>query len=284
MLSSIQIVWNQVVRGRSSVGLRLAGLAVLGLLAAPSASANTYLFSFTTADLLSALQASDPAYSASGFFSVFLKPTSGLINFTTFGSESSGYTTGSSNNDYWQGTTINDPTDLGAGTWVQFSKYNDQLNVSLISGATNNGALPDTIFMPGANGGCTVSPSNCTYHDSGVPPQPLMFGSTTGKITHIIAGNAIWQFTLDADGISGPVTFSGLASAIVSSSTTRFNLSGLAGNKTDLKVAFTLDLTPSTPEPETWLLFAFGSVLVLVSHAFKHQRTRRAPSRRDTAS
>jgi len=244
------------------------------MIAAPSAHANVYLFSFTTSQVLSALSAAASVggstnYNEDGFFAVwFQAPASvnaqGGDSVVVSNPDSSGV-------DAW--TTANsftDPSDsaFGSGSWVEFSKANNQADVSLISGNP-------TLFVPSnCNSGATA---NChQYYDSGSNPQPVGFGSYNSLnggsyLTNIISTGATWSFTIQTNTVlSGAYSLNGLASAINTGSSS-WPL-GCVGCKTSDNLSFTLSVTPTlvaNPEPDTWVLLAVGVGLIAFATVWK---------------
>lgn len=91
---------------------------------APPAHANTYRYSFTTAQLLTALT-SEADYSGDGYYAVLLQPTT-LTGYTIARVNSPDPADGAAD---WQATTDSaDP--FAGGTWVEFAKGNTQTTSS----------------------------------------------------------------------------------------------------------------------------------------------------------
>jgi hypothetical protein len=229
------------------------------LFSVPSAHASTYLFSFTTTQLLGALSApgGDANFSEDGYYSILLQPTT-LTGYAAV-QENSPKPTGA---DDWQATTQTDNPFIGSGTWIEFAKLDVQTFVTLVSGA-NGAPGGQNIFLYGGPH---------TYSDSGLYP-PLTFG--TGTITSIMAPGAMFSFMLDIPFDPGSVEFTGQASAIWSANSYSYDpIKSVAG------IPFTLDLTDTlvTPEPGTWVLLLAGAACVLAAGMFK-KKTPAASSR-----
>jgi len=135
-------------------------------LCAPAAHANTYLYSFTAAQLLNALS-SDADYSEDGYYSILLQPTT-LTGYSIAAEKSPDPGDGAAD---WQATT-DSANPFAGGTWVEFAKGNTQTTVTLVSGA---------------NGGTGSMFLNQTYSDSGTPAPPISFGTTVASITNIMS-------------------------------------------------------------------------------------------------
>ncbi|HWT83829.1 MAG TPA: hypothetical protein VN648_34175, partial [Candidatus Methylomirabilis sp.] len=102
------------------------------LLGTGSARANTYLFSVSASQLLTAL-ASDPDESTSGYFAIFVQPSQVTQSYS--------YTNVTAPNpppgaEAWNATTITDPS-LGTGTFAQFEQGQTQTQIMLLSNDTN---------------------------------------------------------------------------------------------------------------------------------------------------
>ena len=222
---------------------------------APPAHANTYQYSFTTAQLLTALS-SEADYSGDGYYAVLLQPTT-LTGYTIAGVNSPDPADGAAD---WQATT-DSANPFAGGTWVEFAKGNTQTTVTLVSGA---------------NGGTGSMFLNQTYSDSGTPAPPISFGATPATITNIMSTSAVFSFALNDATNPGAVAFTGEAMAIWSSgSSTAFNT-----GKTRVDIPFTLTLTgtQAAPEPGTWTLFLAGAACVLAAATLK-KRTSAAGTR-----
>jgi hypothetical protein len=222
---------------------------------APPAHANTYQYSFTTAQLLTALS-SEVDYSGDGYYAVLLQPTT-LTGYTIAGVNSPDPADGAAD---WQATT-DSANPFAGGTWVEFAKGNTQTTVTLVSGA---------------NGGTGSMFLNQTYSDSGTPAPPISFGTTVATITNIMSTSAVFSFALNDATNPGPVTFTGEAMAIWSSgSSTSFNT-----GKSTAGIPFSLTLTgtQAAPEPGTWTLFLAGAACVLAAATLK-KRTSAAGTR-----
>jgi hypothetical protein len=243
------------------------GLLTLLLSVAPTAKANTYLFSFDVSDALSALQTAEgfSNFDKSGYFGLWVQPDPSAVTSYSYSVPGIvGPNTG--NADAWQAATITDYSSPNLGysggapcasncTWVQFSKQNAQTSVMVISGADSvQSAANRGDFFLGA-----------TFSDF-VPP-PYGWGATVATITSVYNGtnaDPTFQFVIDTPlTLSGPVTLKGRASSLRSTSSTTFT-TGTSGTKEHDGIAFTLTVTPeeytATPEPGTFGLLTAGAI------------------------
>lgn len=221
----------------------------------PPARANTYQYSFTTAQLLTALS-SEVDYSEDGYYAVLLQPTT-LTGYSITGVNPPDPADGAAD---WQATT-DSANPFAGGTWVEFAKGNTQTTVTLVSGA---------------NGGTGSMFLNQTYDDSGSPAPPISFGTTPATITNIMSTSAVFSFALNEASNPSLVAFTGEAMAISSSgSNTAFST-----GKTRVDIPFTLTLTgtQAAPEPGTWTLFLAGAACVLAAATLR-KRTSAAGTR-----
>jgi len=234
----------------SGRGKLACAFALLSLLfSAPSAHANTFLYSFTTAQLLGALDAVDATHLQDGFFAIFLQaPTGSTISQVNSPDPNPG-----TNNDDWIGTTIVN-AGLGSGTWVEFSRdYAAGKNVTLVSDANNGGTASNNIFLGQSYVGGTGS------------APPLAFGTVSAMISDVMASNAVFSFVISGATISGTQSFTGAASAIDSSSS-----STMSGTKTTFPNNFSITATGTAlPEPATWIPLVSGLACLLAAGARK---------------
>ena len=235
-------------------------------ISAPPAHASSFLFSFTTTQLLGALSATDATFSEDGYYAVFLQPTTlGQDNYSVQ-QETSPKPTGA---DDWQATVQTDNPFVGDGTWVEFAKLDSQTYVTLVSGANGADNGTQNIFIYGGP---------YTYSGSNKHP-PLTFG--TGTITGIMPSSAVFSFSLDIAVHPGSVVaFTGEANAIWSSgSSTRY-----AVPKPAYYIPFAMDFTETSPgnyevvpEPRTWILFLAGAAGLLAAGLLKKKPTASDP-------
>jgi len=224
------------------------------LCAAPAAHANTYQYSFTTAQLLTALSG-EADYSEDGYYAVLLQPTT-LTGYSIAGETTPDPSDGAAD---WQATT-DSANPFAGGTWIEFAKGNTQTSVTLVSGA-NGGPGGRNIFYYQGIG------TDNTYNDSGVPAPPISFGTTVASITNIMSTSAVFSFQLNDATNPGAVAFTGEAMAIWSSgSSTSFNT---GKSRADIPFALTLTGTQAAPEPGTWILFLAGAACVLLAATLK---------------
>jgi hypothetical protein len=252
-------------------------LAFLLGCATQAAKANTYQFSFTASQVLSALQTShasdvnDP-FLASAYFAIFVQPDPAQISGYSINPLSLGIPNPTDPNA-WQASIINDPSNpaLGYGLadctancdWAGFYKNTPTQatgNATVIS-ANNLGPQGSNIFL------------GSDRSDNALPP--FGWGGQTYDFVHnryvtvfdqvinsIMPGNDAFTFTINtSQTLSGTYTLLGYASALVSGSTTL-----LTGTKDDGGIAFSMQFTfgSATPEPATWASM-FGGVLVLAA-------------------
>lgn len=237
--------------GRLSLGFFLGLALVLG---APSARANTYLFSVTGGEILSAMAATTEFpdnITSSGYFAIFLQPYE--IGTFTYGSETAPITGAPAT--AWEASTITDYANLGDGTWARFSKQQNQAQVAILSNADPGSG---NIWL------------NYTHYDNAT--WPIAWGSTTGQIVEILSESATFQFTINTTGtLSGTYFLLGNATSVFSTSPL-----SVASPKTEPNITFLMEVTPSyIPEPSTWLVALSGLVLL----ALRVARARGVPAR-----
>ncbi len=246
------------LRGTSRLPWCLAALLACVFFALP-AHASTFLYAFSTTQLLGALSVSDADYSSDAYYTILLQPT-GLAAGYTMPNQYSPKPGGVA--DDWQATT--DSADaFGSGTWIEFAKLDVQTTVTLVSGANGGPGGKNIFYYPG------ISPLN-TYSDAGGSP-PVNFGTTVASIDSIMAPGAQFSFTLgNLSSNPGAVTFTGEAMAIESS----FSSSVYSGQKGRLDVPFSLTLTGTevVPEPSTLILFLAGAACLLAAAILKKKR------------
>ena len=217
------------------------------LCVAPSAHATTFLFSFTTTQLLSAAQSADPHWNDDGYFAIFLRPTGVTYTYDT---ETSPKPTPAA--DDWQATIAANP--FGNGQELEFGKENSQ---SLVTVVANDTSWTNT----------GMSNLNVSYSDTGTPAQPVGWGTTSGRIDSRMSASSLFSFTLRGMSISPgtQVTFAGHASEIYFCT------------PAETSFAFTLTLT-AVPEPDTIAMLGLGALLLLLAGGVR-QRTRKTAAR-----
>lgn len=217
-------------------------LALAAVWSPKSASAATYLYSFTftAQDVKVALSLDSLPREA---FSIFLVPTT-LIGYTQVGE------TVRTPGTQWAGSVITDFANLGTSAQQQ-----DFYNVSLgqngqpalnLIGSTTGGGTPNTqaLFL------------GKTY--TGTASAPVNFGGVTETFGTVLPSTTIFEIFLTTTAPVTTVDFSGLASEVTSLSSSSFS------PKTDTKQAFNLNLTGTQlPEPSTWSLLLIGAGLML---------------------
>jgi hypothetical protein len=252
----------------SCLGFSL-GIVTLLLAVAPSANANTYLFTFDVSDALAALQTSEgfSNFDKSGYFGLWVQPNPAAV--TSYSYVVPGIVgPNTSNPDAWQATTITDYSSPNLGysggggtclsncTWVQYSKQDGQTSAMVISGANS--------AQPAVNRGNIFN--GAAYADD--VPAPYGWGSTLATITSVYNGtnfDPTFQFVIDTPlTLSGPISVLGYASSLRSTSSTFFDTDPFFGAKEHDGIAFSLSITPaeigSVPEPGTFGLLALGGI------------------------
>ena len=162
--------------GQSASVLILTLLACL--VGAPKAHANTYQFSITANQLMTDI---GDSYVNDGFFAFWFQVESpngvngcNNVNGCTIASvqETVQQNPNPTGDPWTQSTYFTDPSDstysTGTGVWVEFSKQNNQQNVSLaqVSGSTS------------LNSCTSLTGTGCQYADSGT--YPVYFGGYNG--------------------------------------------------------------------------------------------------------
>jgi hypothetical protein len=268
-------------------------LALLGSI--PAARANTYLFSFSTSDLMSALQTSrgTAEYSESGYYAIFVQPNpTQITNFTV----TSANTPNPTDPNAWDASVIVDPSSpfLGYGvnsctsncTWAGF--YKDSSYTGTAPHTTPN--EPDVTIVSGANNPGTNIFLGHSWYDQG--DTPYAWGGQTSDfppvtlynqvINTVMPGSDVFSFAITtSQALSGTYQLKGYASALVSGSPT--SMTGDTKDATAL--AFTINVTvTSVPEPATWASLAAGMLLMIplilrnVRKARKDARNTQTPS------
>jgi hypothetical protein len=253
---------------------KLIALATVLLASTQAAHANTYLFSFSTSDLMTALQTSrGPAeYSESAYYAIFVQPDPGQISSFTV---TAANTPNPTDPNVWDASVINDPSSpfLGYGvthctsdcTWAGF--YKDSSYTGTPPSTTPN--EPDVTIVSGANNPGTNIFLGHSWRDTGQTPY-AWGGQTTGfppatlynqVINTVMAGSDVFSFAITtSQALSGTYQLQGYASALVSGSST--SMTGDTKDSTGL--AFTINVTvATTPEPGTWTS-ALGGMLLMV--------------------
>lgn len=237
-------------RFTTRLGKLLGGLAVLALFSAPSAHAATYLFSFTTNQLLSALGpvngvGGDPNYGDAAYFSIFLNvPNSGDT-----------YSQAVAPDDWQSSTGSNSPFAANTGAWVEFGKTGTQVTV-VAGGSTVNGV---------SSGAWSIVDNRSYYDNTQSPPAPPVgWGTTSDTIKTQMPGTDVFSF--EVSGLSSAnLTFTGYTSEVVFCSpyTTHY--------------IFSLPLTGQlVPEPNTIVLLGFGAACLFAGVIRKKAKKRPA--------
>jgi hypothetical protein len=233
--------------------LRCALLALAFIGSSTPAQANTYLFSFTTSQILTALQTAQgtAVYDESAYFAIFLQPNPAQVTNYTYSSVTSPNPT---DTNAWVTNTITDPASPYFGynnqtctancTWAYFEKAPTATAVTLVSGA-NGGSGGRNIFLNG--------------DFSSNSPPPYGWGTTDALINAIMPGSDAFQFAITTNlTLSGDFTILGRASSIKSGSASSMTLD----TKENDGIAFTLTATQGVPEPGTWSMLAIGGALL----------------------
>jgi len=228
------------------------------LLSAPAGYANTYQYSFTTTQLLSALS-TEVDYSEDGYYSVLLQPTT-LSGYSIAAATSPDPADGAAD---WQ-ANVDNANPFGTGAWIEFGKGNTQTAVTLVSGANGGPGGNNIFYYPGIK-------TDNTYSDNSQVGQtygpPIGFGNTVASITNIMSAGDLFSFQLNMATNPGPVTFTGQAYAIWSSGPNGSSVFTPGDGKTREDIQFTLTLAgiQTVPEPGTFILFLAGMLCVLMA-------------------
>jgi hypothetical protein len=219
-----------------------ASLLVPLLFFAPSAHATTFLYTFTTTQLLSALSGDSHGEDESAYFAIFFKPTS-------LGAYGTGYTYGAEyspkpggTGDDWQATIDSSNPFSTSAPDLEFGKLSAAGLVTVV--ATNNAwssAGPPSM-------------QNYTFAGDG-GTSSVQWGTTPGKIDSQMSLSAVFAFTLNMASNPGPVTFSGQVSELTFCNVTEF---------TNTTFTLTLTGTLAAPEPDTIVLLGLGAALMVV--------------------
>jgi hypothetical protein len=230
-------------------------------LAAPTARANTYLFTFTTQQVMTALKTSQgtAVYNESAYFDIFVQPDTAVVTNYSFLSETAP-NVGSLN--AWQSTTVTDfsSSNVPAGTSAFYGKLPGQTSVDVISGANAGGTPADNIFL------------FSSYNDAvGTGSPNYGWGSVIGEIDNIMTTGSIFKFMISTSlTLSSPITLHGTASALISNSPL-----SASGIKDQAGITFSLTATPTAvPEPGPQWALAGGIALLAALHFGRRARTR----------
>jgi hypothetical protein len=238
----------QAIRKVMASGLLLGLAATLGT---PAARANTYLFTFTTQQVMTALQTSQgPAvYNESAYFDIFVQPDPTVVTSYSFQSETA---PNAGALDAWHATTVTDfsTANVPPGTSAFYGKQPTQTSVAVVSGANAGGKPDNNIFL------------FSSYKDStGTGSPNYGWGSVMGEIDDIMTTGSIFQFVIStSQTLTGPTKLNGTASALISNSPL-----SASGIKDQAGIKFSLTATPTAlaPEPGPGWLWASGIVFLL---------------------
>jgi hypothetical protein len=232
--------------GKGGAALRVA-VALLGLLIFPNAvRANTYMFSFTGQQVLTALAGTDPNESTTGYFAIMVQPNIDFGQSISWGTRTA--PTAPSPSEAWTSGTITDYSLGNSNPFVYFSKGQVQSSVAVL---TN-----DPYFSSDMQG---------TYYNDNLT-WPEGWGNSPGTIQDELpttGSTGTFQFIVTTNQILGATdTVTGKAFGYYSQD-----------NKTDINLSFSLTATvtpvTSTPEPETWGLLGSGAVLLTIGKYLK---------------
>ena len=236
-------------------------LLVLAI-AAPAARANTYLFSFTTQDLMNALAASrgQAEYQDSAYYAIFLQPNPAQAGTFTIGSVN---TPNPTDANKWDTQVITDPSNPYFGystahpctsdcSWAAFYKDSSLPDVTIVSGNA----------YPYPNGSNYFLGND--WFDQGTAPYSWGGQDSNYNILYdqvmntVMSKTDVWSFTINtSQTLSGTITLEGYASALISGSP-----STMYGVKDDTGLGFTMTFSIPTPEPGTWASMLAGVVLM----------------------
>jgi hypothetical protein len=258
--SAIHMTTPRLTTGKHARSIRFAIVAAALLLFGSPAFANTYLFSFTVSQVMTALQTSEgsAAFDESAYFAIFAQPNPAVVSGYSYSSETAPNPT---DPNAWVASTITDPSSPNLGyssgapctsncTWADFYKGPSQTSVTLISGA-NGGSGGSNIFQ------------GTTWFSFSTPPYG--WGFTTATISAIMPGADTFQFLISTTASLTSSTYSvlGYASELQSGSpTTR-----TGDTKEDHGIAFTLNASVSpvtVPDPSPAVLTGGGAAVLFL--------------------
>lgn len=281
MLGATPIQMRLTRKSRWKTGASLLIALLIFLFVEGSARANTYRFSFTASQVLSALQKAEGSsnFDESAYFAIFVQPDPAVVTTYSYAGGISFNAPNNGNLDAWQSNTITDPSSPNLGysslspcttncTWVQYSKQ---------SGDSPDGQTSVTVLSQAdpAAGGTGDFFLGATYWDN--TPAPYGWGATNATITTVYNtknANPLFQFLVNTPlNLSGSVALQGRASSLRSSSTTTFT-TGPFGTKEHDGISFNLNatVTNAVPEPEAVVLTAAGLGFLLISAVLKRRR------------
>ena len=219
-------------------------MGLLTALATPSAHANTYLFSVTGGEILTAMANTTEFpdnITSSGYFAIFLRPD-GLSEAFSYVTQTAPST--NSAPAAWEASTITDFANLGSGTWARFSKQQNQAQAAILSNAD-----------PGT-GNIWLN-----YSHSDNASWPISWGPTPGQIIEILSESARFNFVIQtSETLMGSITLLGNATSVYS--TSPFSV---ISPKTEPNITFSMTVTPyATPEPSTWVIGLTGLATLAV--------------------
>jgi hypothetical protein len=250
-------------------------LLLCGILAlARPSHANTYMFSFTASQLMTALQTSvgTSTYQESAYYAIFVQPLSSQISSFTI---TSATTPNPTDPNVWDASVINDPSApaLGYGpgplqcasdcTWAGFYKDSSYTGSYPTATPTHSGAT----VISGANNPGTNIFLGHSFYDEGLSPYGWSGENLSNQILFqqvinaVMPGTDVFTLSLTTNQVlSGSYTFQGSASALVSGSPTSMT----SDTKDDAGFTFQLTMTAvGTPEPDTAALILGGALLML---------------------
>jgi hypothetical protein len=251
-------------------------LLLLGIIltAARPSHANTYMFSFTASQLMTALETSvgTSNYQESAYYAIFVQPLSSQISSFTI---SAATTPNPTDPNVWDASVINDPSApaLGYGhgplqctsdcTWAGY--YKDSSYTGSYPSATPT--FPDVTVISGANNPGTNIFLGHSFYDQGTPPYGWSGENLSNQILFqqvinaVMPGSDVFTLSLTTPQLlSGSYTFQGSASALVSGSPTSMT----SDTKDDAGFSFQITMTAQPmPEPDTTALILGGALLMV---------------------
>ena len=239
-------IGTRMTLSAAKLGVLMGLLVVL----APSVHANTYLFSVTGGEILTAMANTTDFpdnITSSGYFAIFLRPD-GLSQAFSYVTQTPPST--NSAPAAWEASTITDFANLGSGTWARFSKQQNQGQVAILSNAD-----------PGT-GNIWLN-----YSHSDNASWPISWGPTPGQIIEILSESSRFEFTIQtSETLMGSMTLLGNATSVFS--TSPFSV---ISPKTEPAITFAMTVMPTEiPEPSTWAMGLAGLATLAVFR--RHRR------------
>jgi hypothetical protein len=228
----------------------MLALFALAILPAPLC-ANTYLFSFTGSQVLTALGSTDPNESQTGFFAIMAQPNIDFAQQITWGPISA--PTAPQSGEAWNTGTITDFSLGNSNPFVRFDKAQVQANVAVLTNDPNFGW--DMQGTP--------------FHDSLTWPEG--WGNSSGTI----------QDELPTTGSAGTFSFVLTTAQSLGSTSTitgkAFGYNSGDGKTEEYDFTLTATVTNAVPEPDNWGLIGTGVLLLAIGTYTKRKARAKRP-------